>query len=150
MLAQTFFATVTQHLWNKKVTDEFAKIVNDEWKMKRHTIKQQSGKKAITQDTPHFKGPDGKIDTKNRAVLLDNINKYVARGSPTTLRPAAEDLWLAQDKLFVIWRTIEPDASKWLAFTDKAREAPLEYCDLFVDLCSKSEGIITMYYAIHH
>jgi hypothetical protein len=75
--------TDTQHLWNKKVTDEVAKIVNDEWKMKRHIIKQQFWKEAITKDTPHFNGLKGKIVIKNRAVLLDIINKYVARGSPT-------------------------------------------------------------------
>ncbi len=104
------------------MTDEVAKIVNDEWKMKRHIIKQQSGKKAIIKDTPHFNGPKGKIITKNRTVLVDIINKYVARSSPTT-RHVAEDLWLAQDKLFGIWQTMEPDASKWRALADKARES---------------------------
>ena len=59
--------------------DEVAKIVNDEWKMKRHTTKQQSGKKAIIKDTPHFNGPKGKIVLKTRMALLYIINKYVAR-----------------------------------------------------------------------
>jgi hypothetical protein len=95
------------------VTDGVVKIINnDVWKKKRHTIKQQCGKKAITKNTPHFNGPEGKIDIKNQAVLLDNINKYVARGSPTS-RQAAEDLWLAQDKLLEIWQPMDPDVSKW-------------------------------------
>ena len=30
LLAQTFYATITQLLWNKKVTEEVAKVVNEE------------------------------------------------------------------------------------------------------------------------
>ena len=59
--------------------------------MKRRTIKEHYGKKAITKNTPHFNGLEGKIVIKNRTVLLDIINKYVAHDSPTT-RHAAEDL----------------------------------------------------------
>jgi hypothetical protein len=101
LLAQTFYATITQHLWNKKVTDEVAKVVNEEWNMKRFKIKQQTGTKAITTDTPHFNGPEGKKVIKERGVLLDIINKYVAKNSPT-VRATAESLWLAQDSLFQI------------------------------------------------
>jgi hypothetical protein len=75
LLAQTFYATVTQHLWNKKVTDAVAKVVNEEWNMKRFKIKQQTGTKAITKDTPHFNGPEGKKVIKERGVILDIINK---------------------------------------------------------------------------
>ena len=45
----------------KKVTDEVAKIVNDEWRMKRHTIRQQSRTHAITKDTPHLMTQRGSL-----------------------------------------------------------------------------------------
>jgi hypothetical protein len=39
--------------------------------MKRFKIKQQTGTKAITKDTPHFYGPEGKKVIKERGVLLE-------------------------------------------------------------------------------
>ena len=42
LLAQTCYATVTQHVWNKKVTYEVAKVVNEERTMKQFKIKQQT------------------------------------------------------------------------------------------------------------
>jgi hypothetical protein len=149
LLAQTFYATITQHMWNKKVTDEVAKVVNEEWNMKRFKIKQQTGTKAITKDTPHFNGPEGKKVIKERGVLLDIINKYVAKNSPTA-REAAESLWLAQDELFNIWQTVEPDKSKWQALSEKARKAAEHYCNIFINICSASDGTVTMHYAMHH
>jgi len=45
---------------------------------------------------------------------------------------------------------MKPDASKWHTLADKACwEAALEYCDLFPNLCSTSDGTITMHHAIH-
>jgi hypothetical protein len=111
LLAQTFYSTITQHIWNKKVTEEVAKVVNEEWNMKRFKIKQQYGTKALTKDTPHFNGPKGKKVIKERGVLLDIINKYVAKNSPAS-RDAANSLWSAQDNLSLIWHTVEPDKSK--------------------------------------
>ena len=122
LLAHTFYATITQHLWNKKVTDEVEKVVNEEWNMKRFKIKQHTGEKAITKHTPHLNGPEGKKVINERGVLLDIINKYVAKKSPTA-REAAESLWLAQDELFAIWQTVELDKSKWQALSRKARKA---------------------------
>ena len=73
------------------MTEEVAKVVNEEWNMKRFKIKQQTGTKALTKDTPHFNGPEGKKVIKEGGVLLDIINKYVAKNSPTS-RDAAESL----------------------------------------------------------
>ena len=93
------------------MTDEGEKVVIEEWNMKRFKIKQHTRKKAITKDTPHFNGSEGKKVIKERGVLLDIINKYVTKNSPTA-REATERLWLAQDELFDIWQTVEPDKSK--------------------------------------
>ena len=71
------------------------------WNMKRFKIKQQTGTKTIAKDTPHFNGPEGKKVIKERGVLLDIINKYVAKNSPTA-RATKESLWVAQDNLFII------------------------------------------------
>jgi len=81
-LAHTLHPTITQHRWDKKVTEEVAKVVNEEWNMKRFKNKQLTGTTAITKDTPHFNGPKGKKVLKERGVLLDIINMWVAKNSP--------------------------------------------------------------------
>ena len=93
------------------MTDEVEKVVNEDWSIKRFKIKQQTGTKTITKDTPHFNGPEGKKVIKERGVLLDIINEYVTNNSPIA-REVAERLWLAQDELFSIWQTVKPDKSK--------------------------------------
>ena len=60
--------------------------------MKRFKIKQQTKKKAITKGIPHFNGPEGKKVIREKVVLLDIINKYVAKNSPIA-REATESLW---------------------------------------------------------
>jgi hypothetical protein len=59
-------------------------------------------------------------------------------------------LWLAQDELFNIWQTVELDTSKWQALSNKARKAAEHYCDLFIIICSASDGTATMRYAMQH
>jgi hypothetical protein len=131
------------------VTEKVAKVINEEWNMKRFKIKQQTGTRAITKETTHFNGQEGKKVIKERGVFLDIINKYVAKNSHVA-REAAESLWLAQDKLFSILQAVEPDRSKWKALSEKARKTTEQYCDLFINICSTSDGTSTMQYAMHH
>jgi hypothetical protein len=70
---------------------------------------------------------------KERGVLLNIINKYVAKNSPT-LREAVERLWLAQDDLFNSWLTVELDKSKWQGLSNKARKVAEHYCDLVINM----------------
>lgn len=71
LIAQTWYATVTQNLWDKAEVDRIAHIVNSEWGFKRHTISKQSGSKVATKKgTPHFNGPEGKIVCSRRKRSL--------------------------------------------------------------------------------
>ena len=80
LIAQCFYATFTQNLWDKKTTDEVAAVVNEEWGMKRHTIKQQTGKSPITKDTPHFNGPEGKKVLAGMPEAVDRHRPQDTRG----------------------------------------------------------------------
>lgn len=144
LTAQTFFATAIQHLWDKKTTDALAKLVNEVWSMKRHTIKQQTGKKAITKDMPHFNGPEGKRVIRDRLDAMKIVHKR-----PQNLQEA-EELWVALTDLFDIWQRVVDDPSKWQEVAEEARVAAEIYVTMFINMCSASDGTVTMHYAMHH
>ena len=68
IVAQTYFATVTQHLYDNKVVDQINAVVCEEWKMKRHKHQVQT-----TKDTPHFNGPEEKRVLVERNKALDIV-----------------------------------------------------------------------------
>lgn len=146
ILAQTWYASVQQQLWDKDITDKVTKIVNEDWKMKRFKITRNTGKKAQTKDSPHFNGPEGKIVCARRAEVLAVVAPPTHQDHQLIIA-----LWEAQDKLFEIWRRPAPaDANDWGAAGDEAQEAAESYVDLFTLLAGASDGTVTMHYAMFH
>ena len=146
ILAQTWFATVSCNIWDKKTEDLVATIVNETWKMKKHKIVKQTGRKAITKDSPHFNGPEGKVVCERRQEVLDVVAPPGHQD-----RELIHALWEAQDRLFECWRAPAPaDASLWQNAGDCAQQAAEHYVKLFTQLCSASDGTVTMHYAMHH
>ncbi len=94
------------------MTNEVTKAVNEDWNMKRFKINHQTGTKAITKDTAHILMEKRRRRLSRRGVLLAIINKLDAKNSLVAME-AAQRLRLAQDNLFNIWQTVEPDKSKW-------------------------------------
>lgn len=152
LLAQTWFATVTQHLYDTKVVEKVNAVVCDEWKMKRHKHKAQTTKKPTTKDTPHFNGPEGDKVIKHRATVLDivlpaNSGKAVVRDA----RIQADRLWQLQDSLFETWSRESPATQQGRdALAREAEKAAIAYVKQFVSCCSSSDGTLTMHYAMHH
>jgi hypothetical protein len=53
LFARPFYATITHHLWKNRVTQEVAKVINEELSMERFTIKQQAGQMQLPR-TAHI------------------------------------------------------------------------------------------------
>lgn len=146
LLAQTWYATVQCNLWDANTANLVAKVVNEDWKMKRFTITRNTGKKALTKDTPHFNGPEGKVVLARREEVLSIV-------SPPghTDHELVRAIWEVQDRLFHLWHRPTPvDPADWEAAGDEAQKAAEDYVDLFTLLCSAADGTVTMHYAMFH
>ena len=152
LLALTWYATISLNLWDKKVTDKVNEIVTEDWHMKHHKIKKQSGKEAIKKNSPHFNGPEGKIACARRQEVLDVVfpGTGPSAGKKAAERELAMALWAAQDDLFAIWRAPISDKSDWLDMGDKAQAAAEAYRSCFLLLCSADDATPTLHYALHH
>ena len=145
ILAQTWYATVTQNLTDKDKVERVNAIVCDKWNMKRHKSKMQPGNKPSKKDTLHFNGPEGKKVLEQRAEILD----IVCPSGP--IRILSDKLWAAQDTLFEVWRRPSPESQAGRdAMADEAERVAIQLVRLFVKLTSSSDVTITHHYAMFH
>ena len=146
ILAQTWWATITCNLWDAKTTEAVARIVNEDWKMKRFQITKNSGNKAQTKDnTPKFNGPEGRVVLQRRKEILEIVVPSTHQD-----RDIIHGLWEAQDAMFATWQAPAPaDPADWAATGDKAQKAIETYVELF-SLLTAADGTVTMHYAMFH
>ena len=152
LLAQTWYATVTQHLYDSKLVDKVNAVVCDQWKMKRHKHQAQTTKKPTTKNTPHFNGPEGEKVLLERNTILDLVMpRDSQQASVREERVKADMLWELQDILFETWSRPTPvNQTSRDALAREAEKAAVAYVKQFVTVCSSSDGTITMHYAMHH
>ena len=145
ILAQTWYATVTQNLTNNDVLEQVNAIVCDKWKMKRHKHKLQNPNQPSSKDTPHFNGPEGEKVLAYREQVLDIVLPSGPR------RALADRLWDAQDKLFETWRRPAADSQEGRdKHADEARQHAEAVTGLFTRLSAGSDGTISHHYAMFH
>ena len=152
LLAQTWYATVTQHLYDNKLVEKVNAVVCEEWKMKRHKHVAQTTKQPTTKNTPHFNGPEGELVLVRRDDVLDLVmpmNSIKTRVREE--RAQANMLWQLQDVLFETWSRPTPvDQASRDALAREAEKAAVAYVKQFVKVCSSSDGTLTMHYAMFH
>ena len=145
ILAQTWYATITQNLIDKHTLDKVNEIVCDDWRMKRHKHKLQNPNQPSSKDTPHFNGPEGDRVLAFRTQVLDIVLPHGPR------RALADRLWEAQDKLFEAWRRAAPESQEGReAHVEEARKHAVDVTNLFTRLSAGSDGTITHHYAMFH
>ena len=152
LIAQTWYATVTQHLYDTKLVEKVNVVVCEEWKMKRHKHQAQTTKHPTTKNTPHFNGPEGKKVMKDRDVVLDLVMPKNSKNAGVRQERAEADiLWQLQDVLFATWARPDPVLQAGRdALAKEAEKAAVAYVKQFIKVCSSSDGTLTMHYAMHH
>ena len=138
----TWYATVGQNLYSAAKVTEVNRILHEEWRMKRHTVKQVDTKKGPLKDAAIvFNGPEGEVVDRriNEVLEVVDANKIVA-----------DELWRVQAELFECYRTVEYDPSKWSDLAEKAKKLAIDYRDIFISLTSANDVIVSMHFAIWH
>lgn len=138
----TWYATVGQNLYSAAKVKEVNRILAEDWKMKRHTVKPVDAKKGPLKDAAIvFNGPEGEMVDKRINEVLDVVDAN---------RIVADELWRVQAELFECYRTVEYDPSKWSDLAEKAKKLAIDYRDIFISLTSANDVIVSMHYAIWH
>ena len=72
---QTWYATVGYNLYNAAKVQKVNTVLHEDWKMKRHTVKQVDPKKGILKDAViHFNGPEGETVDMRVGEVMDIVD----------------------------------------------------------------------------